>query len=128
MSTSLSEILVTHGLDESVLKRILSKEDRQELCERIKEWKTVGVALGFTQEELDIIDDQYENDERKKNNLFWKWIVKHRREATYLKLAQVLFDGELTDLLEDLCAILMKAAPTNPISVKLGQYNIIIIY
>ena len=122
MSTSLSEILFTHGLDESILKRTLSKEDRQEFCERIKEWKTVGAALGFTQEELDIIDDQYENDEGKKNILFWKWIVKHRREATYLKLTQVLFDGGLTDLLEDLCAILMKAAPTNSISVKLGRY------
>ena len=120
MSTSLSEILVTHGLDESVLKRILSKEDRQELCSRIKEWKAVRVALGFTQEELDIIDDQYENDERKKNNLFWKWIVKHRREATYLKLAQVLFDGGLRDLLGELCAILTKATPINPIAVKLG--------
>ena len=121
MSTDLGEILATRGLDRNSLMEILSKEDRQELCERIQNWKAVGVALGFTQEELNKIDNSFENDEGKKRNLFWKWIVRHRREATYLKLAQVLFDGGLRHPLGELCDVLLtKATPTNPISVESG--------
>ena len=120
MSTSLSEILATHGLDERVLRRTVANEDKLKLAKRIKDWKEVGVALGFTQKEVDIIDDQYENDEQKKKNLFVQWSVKHREGATYLKVAQVLFDGGLRDLLEDLCAILKEATPTNPISIEPG--------
>ena len=121
MSTDLDEILATHGLDKNSLMEILSKEDRQELCERIQDWKAVGVVLGFTQEEVKKIDNSFENVEGKKNNLFWKWIMKHRREATYLKLAQVLFEGGLRDLLEDLCAIIVGTMPKSPIVIEPSQ-------
>ena len=123
MSTSLSEILATHGLHENALKRTVAKEDKLELAKRINDWKAVGVALGFTQEELDLYDDAFDTDELKKNNIIIQWTIKYRKEATYFKLAQVLFDGGIKDLLKDLCAILMKSTPTNPASVESGQDN-----
>ena len=120
MSTSLSEILATHGLHENALKREVAKEDKLELAKRINDWKAVGVALSFTQEDLDLFDDTFETDELKKNNIIIQWTMKYRKEATYFKLAQVLFDGGIKDLLKDLCAILMKSTPTNPASVESG--------
>ena len=123
MSTSLSEILATHGLHENALKRAVAKEDKLELAKRINDWKAVGVALGFTQEDLDLYDDAFETDELKKNNIIIQWTVKHRKEATYFKLAQILFDGGLRDLLKDLCVLSKKSTPTNPASVESGQYN-----
>ena len=123
MSTSLSDILATHGLHKNALKEAVAKEDKLVLAKRIKDWKAVGVALGFTQEDLDLYDDAFETDELKKNNIIIQWTVKHRKEATYLKLAQVLFDGGMTDLLKVLCAILKKSTPTNSASVESGQYN-----
>ena len=116
MSTTLSDILAVQGLDENALRRTLSKEHRQELTERIENWKAVGAVLGFDQDELDFIDQEYENVQLKKTNLFVQWIVRHRSEATYLKLAEQLFTGERMDLLKDLCGILASDTPTNPSS------------
>ena len=115
-STALSEILAVHGLDEIDLRRTLSKEHRQKLTERTENWKAVGAVLGFDQDELDIIDQEYENVQQKKTNLFVQWIVQHRGEATYLKLAEQLFTGERMDLLKDLCGILASDTSTNPFS------------
>ena len=111
MSDTLSQTLAVHGLSESNLTRTVSKAHRQEFIKKIVDWKVVGAALGFAEEELDIIDDGYENDEQKKTNLFIQWSVRHREEATYLKLAQLLFNGGLRDLLESLCAILKSDKP-----------------
>ena len=115
-STALSEVLAVHGLDENDLMRTLSKEHRQELTERIENWKAVGAVLGFDQDELDVIDQEYENVQQKKTNLFVQWIVRHRGEATILKLAEQLFTGEKMDLLKDLCGILASDTSTNPSS------------
>ena len=116
MSTTLSEILAVHGLDKNDLRRTLSKEHRQELTERIENWKAVGAVLGFDQDELDVIDQQYNKTKQKMTNLFVRWIVRHRGEATYLKLAEQLFTGERIDLLKDLCGILASDTSTNPSS------------
>ena len=59
--TTLSEILSVHGLNEKDFRRTLSKKHRQELTERIENWKAVEAVLGFGQDELDIIDQEYEN-------------------------------------------------------------------
>ena len=115
-STALSEILAVHGLSENGLRRTLSKEHRQELTERIENWKAVGAVLGFDQDELDVIDQEYENVQQKTTNLFVQWIVRHRGEATCLKLAEQLFTGEKMDLLKDLCGILASDTSTNPSS------------
>ena len=116
MSTTLSEILAVQGLDENDLMRTLSKKHRQQLTERIENWKAVGAVLGFDQDEVDFIDQEYENVQQKKTNLFVQWIVRHRGEATYLKLAEQLFTGEKMDLLMYLCGILASDTSNNPSS------------
>ena len=127
MSTALSEILAIHALDENDLRRTLSKEHREELTKRIENWKAVGAALGFDQDHLDLIDqaNNLKDVQHKKTNLFVQWIVRHRDEATYLKLAKQLFTGERMDLLKDLCGILASDTSTNPSSALSGplRYN-----
>ena len=49
---------------------------------RIKDWKAVGAILGFTQEELDMIDGGYKNDDQKKTTLLIQWSMRHGKEAT----------------------------------------------
>ena len=115
MSTTLTEILAGHGLDENSLRRTLTKKHRQELTERIDNWEDLVAVLGFDQDELEIIDQEYENVQQKKTNLFVQWIVRHRDDATYLNLAEQLFTGGRMDLLKDLCGILASDLSTlNP--------------
>ena len=56
--SSLKHILATYRLDERDLKQVCSKEHRDEFATRIVDWKAVGAALGFTQEDLDMIDGE----------------------------------------------------------------------
>ena len=108
----LEEILAIHCLSEGDLNQIYSKEHRDELINKIKDWKVVGAALGFSQKELDLIDSGYENDNQKKTGLFVQWSMRDGEEATYLKLANVLFAGKQLDLLQELCVLLTKAKPS----------------
>ena len=119
--SSLEEIFVIHRLDERDLNQLCSKEHREEFTKRIKNWKAVGDALGFTQEELDMIDSGFPSEEQKKTALLIQWSMRDKKEATYLNLAKLLFTGEQLDLLQVLCSIIAKATSTTPA----GQYSLI---
>ena len=106
MATNLKKILTTHGLNEKDLGQICSKEHRDELTKTIKDWKAVGAALGFTQEDLDVIDSEYDNEDQKKNTLFIHWSMRDKKEATYFRLAKFFFAGGLLYLLDELCRII----------------------
>ena len=117
MSTSsLEEILVIHRLSERDLTQVCSKEHRGEFTKRLNDWKAVGGALGFTQEELDMIDSGFQTEEQKKTTLLFQWSMRDKKEATYLNLAKSLFAGELLDLLQELCVLLTapRTTPTTP--------------
>ena len=114
MATSFEEILAIHYLSEEYLTRICSKEHRDELTKRMKNWKAAGVALGFTQEELDMIDGGLTNEEQKKTTLLLQWSMREKKEATYLNLAKSLFAGGLLYLLQELCSLVPRATPTTP--------------
>ena len=123
MATSFEEILAIHCLSEEPLTEICSKEHRDELTKRMKDWKAVGAALGFTQEELDMIDGGLTNEEQKKTTLLLQWSMREKKNATYLNLAKSLFAGGLVDLLQELCSLVPRATPTIPA----GQLNSLLI-
>ena len=115
MATSFEEILAIHCLSEEYLTRICSKEHRDEFTKRMKDWKAVGIALGFTQEDLDMIDSAgFPNDEQKRTALLLQWSMREKKNATYLNLAKSLFAGGLVDLLQELCSLVPRATPTIP--------------
>ena len=60
MATNFEEVLATHCLSEEYLTRICSRSRD----ERMKDWKAVGGALGFTREELDMTDGGLTNEEQ----------------------------------------------------------------
>ena len=103
MATNFEEIIAIHCLREEHLTRICSKEHRDELTKRMKDWKAVGAALGFTREELDMIDGGLTNEEQKKATLLFQWNMREKRNATYSNLAKSLFAGGLVDLVVVWC-------------------------
>ena len=114
MSTTLSEILAVHGLDENDLRLKLSADHWKELTEGIENWKAVGVVIGFDHVDVDIIDKMFSDTGQEKFCLYVEWMKRHKGDATYLKLAEQLFTGERIDLLKDLCGILASDTSTNP--------------
>ena len=120
-SSSFEEILAIHCLCEENLTRICLKEHKDEFAKRIKDWKVVGAALGFTREELDMIDSNpFTNEEQKKAALLFQWSMREKKNSTYLSLAKSLFAGGLLDLLQELYILVPRATPTTPA----GQYVI----
>ena len=113
MATSLKEVLAAHGLNEKDLGKICSSEHRDELIGTITNWKEVGAALGFTQEDLDMIASGFPSEEQKKAALLFQWSMRDKKEATYFRLAKFLFAGGLLYLLDELCRIInfSKATP-----------------
>ena len=79
----------------------------------------MGAALGFTREELDMIDGGFANEDQKKITLLFQWSMREKKNATYLNLAKFLFAGGQGDLLQELCSLVPKATPTTPA----GQYS-----
>jgi hypothetical protein len=114
MTTSFEEILAIHCLSEAYLTQICSKEHKDEFAKRMKDWKAVGAALGFAEEELDMIDSGFPSEEQKKATLLFQWCMREKKEATYLSLAKSLFAGGLLDLLQELCILVPRATPTPP--------------
>ena len=108
---TVEDILSIYRLSEGDLSQVCSKEHRDKLTMRINNWKAVGAALGFTREELDMIDGGFPNEEQKKTILLFHWSMRDGKEATYLSLAKSLFSGGLLDLLQELCVLLTKTTP-----------------
>ena len=120
MATNLKEILATHGLTETDLGQICSREHRDELAGTITNWKEVGIALEFTQEDLNVIDGGIQSEEQKKTALLFQWSMRDKKEATYLRLAEFLFDRRLLSLLDELCRIINFNKPTPMASLSTG--------
>ena len=123
MATDFEEILTIHCLSEEYLTRICSKEHKDKFTKRMKNWKAVGAALGFTREVLDLIDSGFTNEEQKKATLLFQWSMREKENATYLNLAKSLFAGGQGDLLQELCILVPRATPTIPA----GQLNSLLI-
>ena len=78
----------------------------------------MGGALGFTQEEVNMIDGGFQSEEQKKATLLFQWSMRDKKEATYLNLAKLLHAGGLLDLIKELCVLLSTAAtPISPCGV-----------
>ena len=123
MSSTLSELLAVHGLEENDLKQKMSVDHWQEF---IVDWKSFGAVIGFDRDELDIIDDMFDSTELKQLCLYDEWTKRHEENATYLKLAEQLLTGEQRNLLDYLCGILARESSTaDPASsVVSGWYSV----
>lgn len=84
----------------------------------------MGVALCFTQEQLDVIDSEYDTVDLKKKVLFVQWSMRDGKGTTYLKLAKLLFAAELLDLLQELCVLMAKLTPAGQYLCEISCYSI----
>ena len=126
MSSTLSELLAVHGLEENDLTQKMSVDHWQEL---IVDLKSFGAVIGFDRVDLNIIDDMFDSTELKQLCLYDEWTKRHEENATYLKLAEQLLAGEQRDLLDDLCDILARESEssTDPaLSVVSGLYSVFV--
>ena len=100
---ALDEILLRHGLKAEDLDKQCPLEVRNEVAVKITDWEMVGHCFNFPLEKIEDIKLDNESLERCKVALLDTWNEREGKEATYLKLANVLHRCKRNDLVEFLC-------------------------
>ena len=103
---ALEEVLFRHGLEKKDLARRYSSRARPKIADLLDDWKMVGLSLGFSWQKLSDIEVENHKVERRRVALLDAWEQREGQGATYLKLAEALYNRKRTDLVERLCVIM----------------------
>ena len=95
--------MLRHGLKAEDLDKQCPLEVRNEVAVKIADWEMVGHCFNFPLEKIEDIKLDNESQERCKIALLDTWSEREGKEATCLKLADVLHRCKRQDLVEFLC-------------------------
>ena len=73
------------------------------IAEKVIDWKLLGYVLGLPREKITTIDHESKTEDQRKVAMFDEWKSYNGSEATYLKLAEALYDRHRVDIVEILC-------------------------
>lgn len=105
---SLEEVLSRYGFQKKDLDPMCPREVRDKIALKLEDWKMAGRCLKFGSEKLTAIDRENGTEDQRRVALLDDWAKREGKEATYLKLAEVLHQRERSDLIEMLCSELKK--------------------
>ena len=100
----LEDILSHHGLERKHLERQCPPGIRITIATKLVDWKTTGHYFGLPAEKLAAIDRENATEDQRRIALLECWEKREGRNASCLKLADVLHRRERRDLVELLCA------------------------
>lgn len=102
------ELISTIGVERSHLNRECPQRIVIKIAERIIDWKMLGYVLGLPREKITAIDHESKTEDQCKIAIFIEWKSYNGSEATYLKLAEALYDRHRVDMVEMLCDLFKK--------------------
>ena len=100
----LIDILSHHGLEKKDLERQCPPRTRISIAAKLVDWKTTGYYFGVPAEKIAAIDRENSTEDQRRIALLDCWEKREGRNASCLKLADVLHRRERRDLVEQLCA------------------------
>ena len=103
---TLNDILFEHKLDRSELDEECSPDILLTIAEKVSEWNLFGRYLGIPKQALSTIGRQYDTDAQKTVATFNVWHESERAKATYLRIADALYQYGRRDLITLLCFII----------------------
>ena len=103
---TLNDILFEHKLDRSQLHKECSPDILLTIAERVSEWNLFGRYLGIPKQDLSTIGRQYDTNAQKTVATFNIWHEREGTKATYLRLADALYQYGRRDLITLLCLII----------------------
>ena len=99
----LEDILSHYGLEKKDLERPCPSDIRISIAVKLVDWKTTGRYLGVPLEKLAAIGRENTTEDQRRIALLDCWEEREGRNASCLKLADVLYRRERRDLVELLC-------------------------
>ena len=103
---TLNDILLEHKLDRSQLHKECSPDILLTIAEKVSEWNLFGRYLGIPKQDLSTIGRQYNTEAQKRVATFNIWHKREGTKATYLRLADALYQYGHRDLIAFLCLII----------------------
>ena len=110
VGSTLDDIYSKHELRLNDMTSRCSYPVRVRMATLLVDWKLIGHYLGFSQLKLHTIqvDPDYESEEQRRLALLETWAEEEGKKATYLKLAEVLYEYGRRDLVEHLCKMIRR--------------------
>ena len=109
MERGLEYILSKHELQLSDMKSRCSYSVRVRIAAQLVDWRMIGHYLNFTQVKIHTIQVDNESEEQRRLALLDAWVEMEGERATYLKLAEALYEHGRRDLVEQLCKMIKRA-------------------
>ena len=106
---SLQELISSCGMETRHLNRQCPSMVTIKIAEKIVDWKMLGRVLGLQREKLLAIDREYQTEDQRKVAMFDKWKSISGSRASYLKLAEALYDRDRVDIVELLLNLLKQS-------------------
>ena len=78
------------------------------MAAQLVDWKLAGHYLGLTQLKLHTIQVDNDSEEQRRGALLETWAEMEGEKATYMKLAEALFEHGRRDLVEHLCKMIRR--------------------
>ena len=102
---TLNDILLHHNLEREHLHKECPPDVRLMIAKEVSEWTLVGRYLGISKQDLTAIGRQYDTEAQRKVAMFDTWHEREGSNATYLRLADALYQNGRKDLIDLLCLI-----------------------
>jgi hypothetical protein len=115
---TLNDLLLEHKLDRNQLHKECSPDILLMIAERVSEWNLFGRYLGISKQDLSAIDRQYDTAAKKNVATFNIWHEREGAKATYLRLADALYQCGRKDLIDLLCNIVIIRRETGLLAPK----------
>lgn len=100
---NLEDILSRYRLNEEDLDRECPRNVMLEVAVKLDDWQMFGYFLYYSKETLRKIEIENRTEDQRKVALLDDWRRREGKDATYLKLARVLYRRDRRDLVEFLC-------------------------
>ena len=102
---TLNDILLHHNLEREHLHKECPPDIRLMIAKEVSEWTLVGCYLGISKQDLTAIGRQYDTEAQRKVAMFDTWYERERSNATFLRLADALYQYGRKDLIDLLCLV-----------------------
>ena len=102
---TLNDILLHHNLEREHLHKECPPDIRLMIAKEVSEWTLVGRYLGISKQDLTAIGRQYDTEAQRKVAMFDTWYEREGSNATFLRLADALYQYGRKDLIDLLCLV-----------------------
>ena len=105
---SLEDVISRYGLAKEKLQEKCSQAIRLKIAAKLEDWKMAGRYLNIPSEKLKAIERDNDSEDQRRVAMLDAWHEREGECASYLRLADALYQHGRRDLIELLCKLMLQ--------------------